>query len=162
MKRRALGVFAAIFGLAGSAHADGLQSAYGAVGNLLRGRGGGLASFYASCPQGADTWQYVTSALYVPIGQTDSAVIINIGHCDGGNGSGQYVVLNQRGATRLLDDPRIGDMSFLATSADFYDDTLTLRGNRWLDSDPHCCPSKKAELEFNLKTGARKFTVGGD
>lgn len=159
--KRAVWVFAAIIGLTGAARADGLQSAYGAVGNLLHARGGGLASFYASCPQNADTlWQYVTSALYVPISQNDSAVIINIGHCDGGNGSGQYVVLNQRGATRLLDDPRIGDMSFLATSADFYEDTLTLRGNRWLESDPHCCPSKKAELEFNLKTGARKFTVG--
>ena len=65
----------------------------------------------------------------------------------------------QGDVARVITDAGIGDMSFLATNAYFYDNTLTLLGNRWLPSDPHCCPSKKASLEFNLKTGDRKLTI---
>lgn len=122
--------------------------------------GGGLAPLQASCPKSNnDEWQYVSSALFVPISQSDSAVLVNAGSCAGGNGSGQYLVLLQRGAAHVVTDAGIGDMSFLASSAYYDDGALTLYGSRWLPDDPHCCPSKKANLEFNLKTGGHKLTI---
>ena len=117
----------------------------------------------ASCPKSNnDNWEYVGSAVFVPISQTDSAVVVNTGQCDGGNGSGQYLVLNRGGAARVVNDTDIGDMSFLATSAWFADGTLTLYGSRWLADDAHCCPSKKANLEINVRTGSHKLTIVND
>lgn len=163
MKFAAFGALSVAIGLSGSAYADGLQKAYSAVGSYLQSRGGGLAPFYASCPKvDNDEWQSVASALVVPLSQTDSAVLVNTSMCNGGNGSGQYLAITQRGATRLVLDAGFGDMSFLASNAYFYGDTLTLYGSRWLPNDPHCCPSKKANLEFNLKTGGRKLTILND
>jgi len=163
MKVAVLGSLAILLSASCAAQADGVQSAFGAVGGRLQSKGGGLAPFLASCPKSNnDNWEYVGSALFVPISQTDSAVVVNTGQCDGGNGSGQYLVLNKAGAARLVNDADIGDMSFLATSAYYFDGTLTLYGNRWLPSDAHCCPSKKANLEFNLKTGSRKLSIVND
>jgi hypothetical protein len=160
MKLAAAGLFIAVMGAAGTAHADSLQSAFAAVSNSLKPHGGGLAPLYAACPKSNnDDWQYIGSAVFVPISQTDSAVLVNTGWCNGGNGSGQYLVINRAGVARLITDAGIADMSFLATNAYLSDDTLTLYGNRWLPDDPHCCPSKKANLEFNLKTGSRKLTI---
>jgi len=160
MKRAILGSLTLLLASSSLAHADGVQSAFGAVGVRLQSKGGGLAPMLASCPKSNnDNWQYVGSALFVPISPTDSAVLVNTGHCDGGNGAGQYLVLNRGGGAKLVNDSTIGDMSFLATNAYFLDGTLTLYGDRWLPDDPHCCPSKKANLEFNLATGARKLTV---
>jgi hypothetical protein len=160
MRAALLASLALLLASSSFAHADGVQSAFSAVGARLQAQGGGLAPMFASCPKGHDnSWQYVGSALFVPISPTDSAVLVNTGHCDGGNGAGQYLVLNRGGGAKLVNDSTIGDMSFLATNAYFLDGTLTLYGDRWLPDDPHCCPSKKANLEFNLATGARKLTV---
>jgi hypothetical protein len=160
MKRAAIGSLAILLFACCMARADGVQSAFGAVGERLHTKGGGLAPLVGSCPRSNnDNWEYVGSALFVPISQSDSAVIVNTGQCNGGNGSGQYLVINRGGAARVVNDPAIGDESFLATNAYFFDDTLTLYGNRWLPNDGHCCPSKKANLEFNLKTGKRTFTL---
>jgi hypothetical protein len=160
MKLAAAGLLVTFMGAASSADADGLQTAYTAVARTLQIRGGGLTPLFGSCPKGIDNrWQYVTSALFVPISQTESAVLVNTGSCNGGNGSGQYLVMNRGGTARVVTDAGIADMSFLASNAYFNGDTLTLYGNRWLPTDPHCCPSKKANLQFNLKTGNRKLTV---
>lgn len=160
MRPALLASLALLIASAPLAHADGVQSAFGAVGGQLQAKGAGLAPMLAACPKGHDDdWQYVGSALFVPTSPTDSAVLVNTGQCNGGNGSGQFLVLNRGGAARLVNDKTIGDMSFLATDAYFRDGVLTLYGNRWLPNDPHCCPSKKANLEFNLATGARKLTV---
>jgi hypothetical protein len=160
MKIAATGAIAFLLTTALSARADGLQNAYAAVAGLLQGQGGGLALLSDSCPKGTDTTvQYLTSAVFVPISQTDSAVVVNTAQCNGGNGSGQYLVMNLRGTSRVITDAGIGDESFLASNAYFSDDTLTLYGYRWLPSDGHCCPSKKANLEFNLKTGKSKLTI---
>jgi hypothetical protein len=53
-------------------------------------------------------------------------------------------------------------MSFLASDMYLDGDTLKLYGSRWLKTEPHCCPSKKATLEYNLKTHRHKFTITGD
>jgi hypothetical protein len=160
MKIAAVGALAVLLAMACPARPDDLQSASAALSARLQSKGGGLAPPYASCPKSHDDeWEYVGSAIFVPISRTDSAVLINTGRCDGGNGSGQYLVMNQRGVARVIPDARIADMSFLATNAYYVDDTLTLYGNRWLPSDAHCCPSKKANFEFNLKTGTRKLTI---
>jgi hypothetical protein len=160
MKRAAIFSLAILLFACGMAHADGLQSAFTAVGARLQAKGGGLAPLIASCPKGNnDNWEFVSSALFVPTSTADSAVIVNTGQCNRGNGAGQYLVINHGGAARVTSDPAIGDESFLAINAYFFDDTLTLYGNRWLPNDPHCCPSKKANLELNLKTGKRTFTL---
>jgi hypothetical protein len=160
MKFAAFAAFAVALGMGGPAFADGLQSAFAAVGSDLQAKGGGLAALNGACPKSNnDEWEYLASALFVPISAADSAVLVNTGRCNGGNGSGQYLVLNQGGTARVVKDAGIADMSFLATNAYFIDGVLTLYGNRWLPADAHCCPSKKATLEFNLKTGSRKLTV---
>jgi hypothetical protein len=134
-------------GAAGPAQADGLQGAITAVSKHLRDHGGGLALLSASCPESNnDEWQYIGSAVFGPISQTDRAVLVNTGRCNGGNGSGQYLVITRGGVARLITDAGIADMSFLAESAYFGDDTLTLYGNRWMTDDPHCCPSKEGQL----------------
>ncbi len=163
MKLTILGSLIILLSTSCFAHADGVQSAFGVVGGRLQSHGGGLAPLLGACPQSNnDNWQYVGSALFVPISATDSAVVVNTGQCDGGNGSGQYLVINHGGAARIINDATIGDMSFLATGAYFIDGVLTLYGNRWLPNDAHCCPSKKANLEFNLATGSRKLTILND
>jgi hypothetical protein len=160
MKIAAVVALAIITGTVCSAHADSLQSAYATVSGVLQARGGGLAKLFASCPKSNnDEWQFVGSALLAPISETDSAVLLNTGFCNGGNGSGQYLVIYQRGVARLVTDAGIGDMSFLASRVFYFDGTLALYGSRWLPDDPHCCPSKKANLDFNLKTGSHKLTI---
>jgi hypothetical protein len=160
MKLAATGLLIAVMGAAGMAHADGLEGAIAAVSIRLQVQGGGLAPLYASCPKSKnDGWLFMTSAVFVPMTQTDSAVLVNTGMCNGGNGAGQFLVMNRGGVARLITDAGIADMSFLASNAYYFGDTLTLYGNRWMPDDPHCCPSKKANLEFNLKTGSRKLTI---
>lgn len=163
MKGALIGSLIVLLSSACALHADGVQSAFDVVGGRLRSHGGGLAALLDACPKSNnDNWQYVGSALFVPINPTDSAVLVNTGPCDGGNGAGQYLVINHGGVARIVNDAVIGDMSFLATNAYFIDGVLTLYGKSWLSSDAHCCPSKKASLELNLATGKRKFTVLND
>ena len=133
MKITAAGALAILLATPCPARPDPLQSAFAVVSMRLQSQGGGLALLYDSCPKtDNDEWESVSSALIVPINRTDSAVLINTGRCNGGNGSGQYLVLSQRGVTRVITDAAIGDMSFLATNAYYFDNTLTLYGNRWM------------------------------
>ena len=160
MKRTIVGSLVILLSSSCVSYADGVQSAFDAVGARLQSQRGGLAPLYAACPKSNnDNWQYVGSALFVPMKPADSAVVVNTGQCNGGNGSGQYLVIVSGGAARIVNDAAIGDMSFLATNAYFFDGILTLNGDRWLPNDAHCCPSKKANLEFNLATGRSKLTI---
>lgn len=163
LKSAALGALAFIVAMAGAARADDVRSAYAAVNDLLQKEGGGLVSRQASCPQGHDnSVEWATSATIVEINAADRAILVNSGHCNGGNGSGQYLVILQGGAARVVTDAEIQDMSFLASHMYLDGDALKLYGNRWLKTDPHCCPSKKATLEYNLKTHRHKFTIVGE
>jgi hypothetical protein len=161
MKLTAAGAIAVLLATNLCARADGIQSALTAVGGFLNGRGIGLASLSTACPEGNDTnVQYFTSAIFVPIDATRSAVLVNTNQCNAGNGSGQYLVMNLRGTSRVITDAGIGDESFLASKAYFSDDdTLILYGDRWLPHDGHCCPSKKAHLTFDLKNGTHTLTI---
>ena len=38
-------------------------------------------------------------------------------------------------------------------------DVIYLSGMRWLENDPHCCPSKDAVLEYNAKTHKHGFKL---
>jgi hypothetical protein len=85
MKLAAAGLLIAAVGLSGTAHADGLQAAFTAVSTSFQPHGGGLAPLYTACPKSNnDNWQYLGSAVFVAIGQTDSAVLVNTGWCNGG------------------------------------------------------------------------------
>jgi hypothetical protein len=163
MKIAAFGALAILVAMTGSARADDIQNAFAAVNVLLEKDGGGLVARQALCPKGYDnSVEWAASATFVEISEADRAILVDSGHCNGGNGSGQYLVIIQGGAARVVTDAEIQDMSFLASNMYVDGDTLTLYGNRWLKTDPHCCPSKKATLEYNLKTRRHTFTIVGN
>jgi hypothetical protein len=163
MKIAAVGALAILLATAGSARADDVQTATAAVNTLLQKGGGGLVPLHASCPtKNADPWQYVGSSTVVSIDAADRAVLVNTGQCNGGNGSGQYLVLIQNGTANVVTDAGIADMSFLADNMYAVGNSLFLYGNRWLSTDPHCCPSKKATLEYNVKTHQHTLTNVSD
>jgi hypothetical protein len=155
MRIAAAGALAVVLAATCPARPDDLQSASAAVSARLQSKGGGLAPLYASCPKSNnDEWEYVGSALFVPISQTDSAVLINTGRCDGGNGSGQYLVMSQRGVARVITDARIADMSFLATNAYYFEDTLTLMAIDGCRPTRIAVRPRKPILSSILKPGA--------
>jgi hypothetical protein len=155
-----LAIFVAV---AGPARAGDIHSAYAAVNALLQKDGGGLVPRRVSCPEGHDnSVEWATSATVVEIGETDRGILVDSEHCNGGNGSAQYLVIVEGGIARVVTDAEIKDMSFLASNMCLDGDTIKLYGSRWLKTDPHCCPSKKATLEYNLKTHRHKFTNTGD
>lgn len=144
-----------------AAHADELQQAFDAVGAIVK-KDGGLVLRQASCPKNNDNpGQYVVSSTVVSVSKTDHAVLV-AADCGGGNGSWQYLVVIQNGAAHVVTDAGIEDMSFLADRMYADGDSVFLNGSRWLSNDPHCCPSKKATLEYNLKTHQHKLTNTGD
>jgi hypothetical protein len=146
-----------------TARADELQKAFDAVSAVLQKNGGGVVRFLSSCPKNNDDpWEYVVSSTVVFTNDADRAVLVDTGHCGGGNGSGQYLVVIQDGAANVVTDAGIKDMSFLADHMSADGNSLSLFGNRWSKNDPHCCPSKKAILEYNLKTHQHKYTNVGD
>lgn len=146
-----------------SAWASDVQSAYGAVSALLQKDGGGLVARQTQCPRkNDDPWWYAASATVASIDEHASAVLIDALDCGGGNGHGQFLVLVEGDAARVLTNLGIGDMDFIASAMRVDDDSLVLYGDHWLDSDPHCCPSKKASLEYNLKTHQHKLTIIGN
>ncbi|HTW53914.1 MAG TPA: hypothetical protein VME45_18640 [Stellaceae bacterium] len=148
-----------------AARADELQKAFDAVNAVLHEDRyhSGLVSLRSACPKREDNpWQFVTSSTVVFINETDRAILVDSGYCNGGNGSGQHLVIIQNGAAKVISDAGIEDMSFLAVSMYSEAGSLFLYGDRWLTTDPHCCPSKKATLEYNLKTHQHKFTDLGD
>ena len=147
---------------AGSAQADVLQTAFDALNARLRVDGGGLVLFQASCRRPLDPdddRQFVTSSTVTFIDKSDQAVLINTGLCNGGNGSGQHLVVIRSGEPKIVTNIGIGDMSFLADHMYADGDSVFLYGSRWLQNDPHCCPSRKATLEYNIKTQAHKLTL---
>ena len=115
---------------------------------------------YASCPKAnLDGWEYVGSSTVVFINEADAAVLVNVGLCNGGNGSGQYLAVIQNGTANIVTDIGLADMEFLADRMYVDGDSVFLYGSRWLKNDPHCCPSRKATLEYNLKTHQHKLTL---
>jgi hypothetical protein len=144
-----------------AAHADDLQKAFDAVSLSLKKDGGGLAPSYDACPKKDpdDNWEYAGSSVVVFINQSDRAILVNAGFCNGGNGSAQHLVIIQNGTADLISDVGLQDMSFLADHMYLDGGSIVLYGSRWLKNDPHCCPSRKATLEYNLKTHQQKMTL---
>lgn len=146
-----------------AARADEFQKAFDAVSAVLKKDGGGVVRFLSSCPKNNDNpWEYVVSSTVVFINEGDRAVLVDTGYCNGGNGSGQHLVVIQNGAANVVTDAGIEDMSFLADHMSVDGNSLSLFGTRWGKDDPHCCPSKKALLEYDLKTHRHKYTNVGD
>jgi len=145
-----------------SAHADVLQTAFDAVNARLKFQGGGLVLFHASCHHPLDpndNREVVGSSTVVFLSKTDQAVLINTDQCNGGNGSGQHLVVIQNGEPNVITNIGIEDMNFLADHMYGEGDSIFLYGSRWLQNDPHCCPSRKATLEYNVKTQEHKLTL---
>jgi len=142
-----------------AAHADDLQKAFDAISAPLQKDGGNLVTLYSSCPKSIDNpSEFVSSSTIVFLNEADRAVLVDTGQCDGGNGSGQYLVLIQNNVASVITDAGIQDMSFLADHMYVEGNSIFLYGNRWMPNDPHCCPSRKATLEYNFKTHQHKLT----
>ncbi len=106
-------------------------------------------------------YEYVTDTQIVPINASSNAILLNSEMCGGGNKNGQYLVITRNGTARVVTDAEIGDMSFLGKITHVEGGIIYLSGMRWLKNDPHCCPSKKAVLEYNIKTYKHRFTLAG-
>jgi hypothetical protein len=146
----------------GSAYAEVLQTAFDALNASLKIDGGGLVLFQASCRHPIDpddNRQYAASSTVVFINKSDQAVLINTGFCNGGNGSGQHLIVIQNGHPNVITNIGIEDMNFLADHIYAQGNSVVLYGSRWLQNDPHCCPSRKATLEYNIKTREHKLTL---
>jgi hypothetical protein len=146
----------------GCAHADVLQTAFDALNARLKTDGGGLVLFQASCRRPLDpddNRQFVSSSTVVFIDKSDQAVLINTGLCNGGNGSGQHLIVIRNGSPSIITNIGIEDMNFLADHIYAEGNSIFLDGSRWLPNDPHCCPSRKATLEYNVKTHEHKLAL---
>ncbi len=139
--------------------------AQSAIGAVLQRNTGGLATKRSSCPsrdisdRANDGWEFVTGTQAAPIDETSNAILIDSNMCNGGNGHGQYLVISQKGSTRIITDAEIADMSFLGSSIRVEGTSVFLTGVRWGTDDPHCCPSNKATLQYDIRTGQHKFIL---
>lgn len=144
-------------------HTNDVGIAYAVIGALLQRDGGGLVAREALCTKQTDyLWAYVTSTTATLINEKgDNAVLVDALPCGGGNMHGQFLVIIQGGVAQVVSDAGIGDMSFIAEHIEAEGDNVVLYGYHWLLNDPHCCPSKQATLEYNIKTHGHKLTVVG-
>jgi hypothetical protein len=141
--------------------ADDLRNAQSAIGALLQKDGGGLVAQRDACPKrNDDAWEYVENAQVAPINETDYAILIDSRNCNGGNKHGQYLEIAQNGSAHVVTNAEIDDMSFIASNIRIEGMSVFLTGSKWGADDPHCCPSKEAVLEYNIRTGSHKFTLG--
>jgi hypothetical protein len=133
---------------------------------LHRKDGGGLVGSINLCPslnisESLDQdWQYVAKSQIVSINSTDNAILIDSELYNGGNGYGQYLVIVQKSKAKVITNAEIHDMSFLGNISRVEDHTVYLEGYRWEPNDAHCCPSREATLEYNIRTGQHRFTLG--
>jgi len=74
----------------------------------------------------------------------------------------RFFVVAQNGKSVVVTSAEIGDMSFLGKITHVDGDIIFLSGMRWLANDPHCCPSKDAVLEYNIKTHEHRFKLTAD
>jgi uncharacterized protein/predicted aspartyl protease len=146
--------------------ADDLRNAQNSIGSLLQKNGGGLAANQKGCPsidisdRANDGWEYVEKTQSVAINETSTAILIDSEMCNGGNGYGQYLVITESGSARVITNAEIADMSFLGSISRVEENSVILTGHRWGPNDPHCCPSREATLEYDIRTGQHKFTLG--
>jgi clan AA aspartic protease (TIGR02281 family) len=146
--------------------AGDLQNAQNAIGAVLQKDGGGLVANRSSFPslnlldRSNDGWEYIASTHVVPINGMDNAILIDSTMCNGGNGHGQYLVIMQKGSARVITNAEIADMSFIGRIGWVDGTSVFLTGHRWDPSDPHCCPSREATLEYDIRTGQHKFILG--
>ncbi|MDJ0447833.1 hypothetical protein [Methylocystis sp. JR02] len=147
--------------LSGVARGDELRSAREAVDRALKNdEGGGLVARQSACPQSVDdASEYITRVELAPVGDSTDITLIDSAMCGGGNRHGQYLVVTRRGKSNLVRDTEIGDMSFLGEIMRVDGNKVVLSGNRWLPDDPHCCPSRRAVLEYDVETGKHSLKL---
>lgn len=158
------GALAILFATVFYARADDLQNAFDAVSAAIKedsgGSGGGLVYQAASCPkEDYDGSESVYSTNVAFINKADRAILLTTEYCGGGNGTGQYLVVIENGAANVIKGLGIQDMSFLVDFMYSNEDAIFLYSHRWMGNDAHCCPSKDAILEYNLKTHQHKLTT---
>lgn len=138
-----------------------LGFALSAVHDHLSKQGSGLVDRHETCPKNDQTewgFKFVRAIDLKPIDGTRTAVLIDTNQCSGGNESGQYLAIAIGPNAQLILKDFIGDMRFAITQYHVGDNsTLQLKGLRWKENDPHCCPSQKGTLSYNLATGATNY-----
>ncbi|HEY8162923.1 MAG TPA: hypothetical protein VIF34_11750 [Methylocystis sp.] len=161
MTRMRLSIFVMTLSLfPGLTLADELQDARDAVNRALKSDGGGLVARRSACPRSPDEGlEYVTRVELVPVGESSAAALIDSAMCGGGNKHGQYLVVTRHGKSYLVTGAEIGDMSFIGEISHVEGNKVILSGSRWLPDDPHCCPSRKAVLEYDVETGKHRLEL---
>lgn len=160
MRKRLLVYAMALPLLSSVARGDELRSAREAVDRALKNEGGGLVARQSACPQSLDDGsEYVTRVEFAPVGDSADVTLIDSAMCGGGNRHGQYLVVTRHGKSHVVTDTEIGDMSFLGEISRIDGNKVFLSGNRWLPDDPHCCPSRRAVLEYDVETGKHSLKL---
>ncbi|MFP1632520.1 hypothetical protein ACLB6G_12345 [Zhengella sp. ZM62] len=122
--------------------------------------GSGLVGRYAACPgDDRSEWgfEFVEAYDIKPFGASSYAMLIDTRQCSGGNKHGQYFAVSGKNGVRLVLTDVIGDMRFIIERFHVDWDKIEFLGLRWLENDPHCCPSWKGRMTFDLKTGKTRF-----
>jgi len=104
-----------------------------------------------------DDSQYITNVQVVPMSPKTRAVLINTMGCSGGNGVGIFFILVNGNKGRVITNTALGDMSFLGNIQSADGDTVVFSVARWLQDDPHCCPSQQGTLTYNIRSGKQTF-----
>lgn len=121
----------------------------------------GLVARYAKCPpmEQGGMLEYMDNFQLTPVDEHTDAILIDTHQCGGGNKHGQYLVIARDNKCDLVTNPEIGDMAFIAESMYAHDNVLTLKGIKWVENDPHCCPSRSGTLEYNVLTKQYAFKL---
>ena len=121
----------------------------------------GLVPRYAKCPpmEQGGMLEYMDNFQLTPIDEHTDAILIETHQCGGGNKHGQYFLISQNGKCDVVTKPEIGDMAFIADSMYANENIVTLKGIKWADSDPHCCPSAEGTLDYNAVTKQYSFKL---
>lgn len=137
-----------------------LDSAMRAAHSQLQKGGSGLVDRYEACPQNDQSewgYEYITAIELKPVDAVTDAVLMDTGQCSGGNQHGQYLAIASPSGARLVLTNVIGDMRFIADRFFVDEGVLRVSGMRWLEDDPHCCPSERGTVQFNLQSGETAY-----
>lgn len=121
----------------------------------------GIVPRYAKCPpmEQRGMLEYMDSFQLVPVDERTDAILIDTHQCGGGNKHGQYFLISRSGKCDVITKPEIGDMAFIAENIYANENIVILKGVKWAEKDPHCCPSSEGTLDYNVQTNQYSFKL---
>ncbi len=124
----------------------------------LRKGGGGIVPAQRKCPRNTDNMLEVPVQTKVAkIDSKRSAVVVYTELCNGGNRSGEYLIITEGNSGQFISDAEIGDLNFTVDKIAVNGNLILLTGSKWQKEDAHCCPSLDGIIEYNLDTKKQRF-----